>query len=113
MANLEERVGVLEKEFSRHLSIEKHSREKMNEVVNTLATKDDLKRLENSVEVVVDLIKNFRIGVQVSGKIFGFSGRAVVKFGAFCAGVLAIVAGANWFFGTYVGAKIMGFFHFL
>lgn len=94
----------------KHTEQIKHLDEKMtkhSEALTNVASKDDLKAVQASVQEVVDLIKKFRIGVHVSGRIFGISGKVILYVGALCTSIVAIYIGIKWFFGIAV-AKIFG-----
>lgn len=71
----------------------------------TVATKNDLKQLSDSLAEITKIVKNFKIGVHVGGQIFGFSGRFILWVGAFVTALFAINGGFIWLM-----AKVHAFF---
>lgn len=103
---LEKRVKNLEKNMAIHLKVSGGELKKLRDSQSTLASRVDLQRVEGKVDgmvetvnTVADLIKNFRIGVTVGGKVMGFSGKTIVNLGGFFVAVAAVVVGIKWFFG--------------
>lgn len=62
----------------------------MKSTMDTLATKDDVARVADSIEQMVELFKGFKSGVQISGRVARWSVKAVLYVGALAAAITAI-----------------------
>lgn len=60
------------------------------EDLEKFATKEDVKAVADSVEEMLHLFKNFKIGINIGGRVFGFSGRFIFRLSALIAALLVM-----------------------
>lgn len=90
--DLAQKVKDLETLFVAHSESDK-------EVFKTLATKEDMQKLADSMSEAIKIIKNFKIGISVGEKIVGVSGRTIIFLGGFVMAVAALSGGLKWLLG--------------
>jgi hypothetical protein len=92
----EKRIANIEKVLGKHLKDSAGELKKLSAQQTDMGKKVD--GMVATVETSAEIIKNFRIGLHVGGKVVGFSGKTVMTLGAFFLALAAIVVGIKAFF---------------
>lgn len=83
------------------------TKEDLNALAEKMATKADVQMVADSIAELLTLFKNFKIGIHVGGRIFGVSGKFIMYVSGFIVAIAAMTGplkgllvwlGIDWLF---------------